>query len=350
MGHIRGLPTGGPGLTSLNSSYSPICHRTRHQTKVKIGTISNDGADSEVAETLFDINIVSCASPKGKVPCTPTCVPHINELSVVHSPSTVIQIEECDNVVPQPAMTCDLSPIHPVGNVEMVLFPSDVEVRELFPESVRFDFLQLCCNQCRRHFSSVSGLELHMKDQHGIDIHDTEELVESAPSPSKVHSSPPSELTQLGPCSGPPKRAPFGSIRPAKSLGFHHCKTSQLLHAPLDPPTPEKTSTQPKTIVNRASLVATTEQKITVKPCDEDLYEVSHVILLPTKPLKKKQFKCSHCDFSFRTRRSRDEHHVLHELENEFNALHGLVGNISLSDFDDFQLPKSPCVNLKLSL
>ncbi|GIY13605.1 hypothetical protein CDAR_567361 [Caerostris darwini] len=91
-------------------------------------------------------------------------------------------------------------------------------------------------------------------------------------------------------------------------------------------------------------MVAITKQKITVKPCDEDFDEVSHVILLPTKPLKKKrkQFQCGHCDFSFRTKRSRDEHHVLHELETEFNALHGLVGNISSSDFDDFQLPKSP--------
>ncbi|GIY24080.1 retrovirus-related Pol polyprotein from type-2 retrotransposable element R2DM [Caerostris darwini] len=51
---------------------------------------------------------------------------------------------------------------------------------------------------------------------------------------------------------------------------------------------------------------------------------------------------CEHCDFSFRTRKSRDEHHVVHELEREFNVLHGLVGNISASDFGDFQLPKPP--------
>ncbi|GIX98101.1 hypothetical protein CDAR_287271, partial [Caerostris darwini] len=90
--------------------------------------------------------------------------------------------------------------------------------RDLFPErssSVRFDFVKLCCIQCRRHFSSVSGLELHIKDHHGIDIHGTEELVKSSPSPSKVYSSHPSELTQLGPCSGPPKRAPFASIASA---------------------------------------------------------------------------------------------------------------------------------------
>ncbi|GIY31133.1 retrovirus-related Pol polyprotein from type-2 retrotransposable element R2DM [Caerostris darwini] len=43
--------------------------------------------------------------------------------------------------------------------------------------------------------------------------------------------------------------------------------------------------------------------------------------------------------------RSRDEHHVHHELEEKFNSLHGLVGNISSSNFEDFQLPKSPSRN-----
>ncbi|GIY87336.1 hypothetical protein CEXT_80191 [Caerostris extrusa] len=61
------------------------------------------------------------------------------------------------------------------------------------------------------------------------------------------------------------------------------------------------------------------KQKITFKPSEEDLDEVSHVILLPTKPLKKmkKKLKCNHCDFSFKTEKSHDEHHVLHKLENE---------------------------------
>ncbi|GIY29998.1 hypothetical protein CEXT_464701, partial [Caerostris extrusa] len=76
----------------------------------------------------------------------------------------------------------------------------------------------------------------------------------------------------------------------------------------------------------------------------KDLDEVSHVILLPTKPLKKmKKLKSvTTAIFFFKTKKSRDEHHMLHELENEFNVIHGLVGNISSSNFDDFQLPKSP--------
>ncbi|GIY02209.1 hypothetical protein CDAR_484691, partial [Caerostris darwini] len=44
---------------------------------------------------------------------------------------------------------------------------------------------------------------------------------------------------------------------------------------------------------------------------------------------------------TFRTLKSRDEHHVIHLLEDEFNALHGLACNISATDFDDFQLPRA---------
>ncbi|GIY13585.1 hypothetical protein CDAR_567211 [Caerostris darwini] len=120
--------------------------------------------------------------------------------------------------MPLSVACCDLSPILPSENIERALFLSDTEVRDLFSvknSSAMFDFVKLYCIPCRRHFS-ITGLEFHMKD-HDIDIHSTEEFVMSAPSPSKVSSSPPSELVQLGPCSGPPKRAPFASIRPAKS-------------------------------------------------------------------------------------------------------------------------------------
>ncbi|GIY95357.1 retrovirus-related Pol polyprotein from type-1 retrotransposable element R2, partial [Caerostris extrusa] len=48
------------------------------------------------------------------------------------------------------------------------------------------------------------------------------------------------------------------------------------------------------------------------------------------------------CLAAIGTKKSRDEHHVVHVLENEFNVIHGLVGNSSSSNFDDFQLPKSP--------
>ncbi|GIY44238.1 retrovirus-related Pol polyprotein from type-1 retrotransposable element R2 [Caerostris darwini] len=36
----------------------------------------------------------------------------------------------------------------------------------------------------------------------------------------------------------------------------------------------------------------------------------------------------------------RDQHHVVHQLEEEFNRLHGLLANSASSNFDDFVLPK----------
>ncbi|GIY13603.1 hypothetical protein CDAR_567351 [Caerostris darwini] len=170
---------------------APMCPKCEGQTK---GSTDNSRTLGWVWREVAEV----CASHHNKILGGPD-VPVL--LILMNCPwytlQTLIQIEDCEDVVPQPAPSCDLSPIHPIGNVEMVLFPSDVE--------------------CRRHFSSVSGLELHIKDHHGIDIHGNEELVKSSPSSSKVYSSLPSELTQLGPCSRPPKRAPFASIQPAKS-------------------------------------------------------------------------------------------------------------------------------------
>ncbi|GIY32329.1 hypothetical protein CDAR_619811 [Caerostris darwini] len=71
---------------SPNSSFSPVCHRTRHQTKIKNGTFPNDVAELEVAETVFElVNNVSCASPHGVLPGTPPRVPPTNELCVGYS-------------------------------------------------------------------------------------------------------------------------------------------------------------------------------------------------------------------------------------------------------------------------
>ncbi|GIY32327.1 retrovirus-related Pol polyprotein from type-1 retrotransposable element R2 [Caerostris darwini] len=248
-------------------------------------------------------------------------------------------------------MPSDLSPINPVGNVEMVLFPTDVEVRELFPESVKFDFVKLRCIQCLRHFSSVSGLELHMKDHHGINIHSTEDLIKTASPPSKVPLSPP-ELTQLRPAKS------WASIAAKPTVTTSQPWSGRLIDlSSCDKPTPcrpvshrpTRTSTvrgmnfsHPQNIAIPPSPKKT--QKVSFKTRDEDLDEVSHIILMPAKPLtkRKKKFMCIFCDFSFETKKSREEHHVMHELEKEFNTLHGLVGNISSSNFDDFQLPKSP--------
>ncbi|GIX97727.1 retrovirus-related Pol polyprotein from type-1 retrotransposable element R2 [Caerostris darwini] len=71
--------------------------------------------------------------------------------------------------------------------------------------------------------------------------------------------------------------------------------------------------------------------------------EISHAVLLPMRPPPKKArktFPCLHCDFKFRTVKSRDKHLVVHVLEEEFNRLHGITSNSHVADFDDFVLPK----------
>ncbi|GIX97053.1 hypothetical protein CEXT_488601 [Caerostris extrusa] len=40
--------------------------------------------------------------------------------------------------------------------------------------------------------------------------------------------------------------------------------------------------------------------------------------------------------------KSRDDHHVVHVLEEQFNKLHGLVSNTPSLEFDDFVLPRPP--------
>ncbi|GIY48847.1 hypothetical protein CDAR_559501 [Caerostris darwini] len=155
----------------------------------------------------------------------------------------------------------------------------------------------------------------------------------SAPSPSKVSSSPPSELVQLGPCSGPPKRAPFASIRPAKSWATIAAKPAVCTSQPWSGRLIDMSSCNGPTPLRPVGPRPSRTSNIRGKP-------------IPHSKTNKKFF-CNHCDFSFKTKKSRYEHHVLHDLEKEFNSFHELVGNLSSSDFDDFQLPKSPSLGLR---
>ncbi|GIY22728.1 hypothetical protein CDAR_288611 [Caerostris darwini] len=171
----------------LNSSYSTVCHRTRQQLKDKICASRNVNTEIEVAETLLDIiNNVSNASRNSTLQHTPLRVAQTGKLSMLHSPSTVIQIEECNDVpsaspndilhytpprvirsgkrsvlyspstvvqieeceheMPLSVPRCDPSPILPSENIEMALFLSDTEVRDLFSvknSSAMFDLVKL---------------------------------------------------------------------------------------------------------------------------------------------------------------------------------------------------------------
>ncbi|GIY13579.1 hypothetical protein CDAR_567161 [Caerostris darwini] len=129
-----------------------------------------------------------------------------------------------------------------------------------------------------------------MKDQHDILIHQNQQTVSTGPSPLVTCSAPPSELLQVGPCSGPPKCAPFSSIRPAKTWASITAKPAVVSSQPCsgrlidlnscNGPTPRRpVGTRPTrhSIVNGKS--SATQRRITVKPRDENLDAVSHVIL-----------------------------------------------------------------------
>ncbi|GIY24079.1 transposon TX1 uncharacterized 149 kDa protein [Caerostris darwini] len=272
------------------------------------------------------------------------------------------QFDNCEDEISQP--------VHLIENDEVALLPSDLEVRDLLFEkspSAMLDFVKLSCIQCRRYFSCISGLELHMKVQHDITIYQNKQTKSSAPSPLKTIAAPPPELLQVGPCSGPTHCAPFSKIRPAKTWAAIAAKPAIFSSQPWsgrlinfttsNGSTPRRpvgsrpswpynirglSSSQPSTTSNATSAATKKPKtKLSFTPCREDPDDVTHVVLLPSKTStrKRKVFPCLHCDFTFRRMKSRDEHHVIHQLEDEFNRLHGLVDNSSSSNFDDFVLP-----------
>ncbi|GIY24083.1 hypothetical protein CDAR_617771 [Caerostris darwini] len=108
---------------------------------------------------------------------------------------------------------------------EVDLFPSDLEIRDLFHDStanLRFDFVKLSCLQCKRRFFSAGGLENHLFAVHGIrpdtsDGHPTHADHPSSCDVSLPLSLPPPELLSLGTTTGPPKCAPFTKLSPAKT-------------------------------------------------------------------------------------------------------------------------------------
>ncbi|GIY82064.1 hypothetical protein CDAR_602861 [Caerostris darwini] len=95
-------------------------------------------------------------------------------------PSARFQFDNCDEEISQPVPLTQKD--------EVALFPSDLEVRDSFLTKVRPPCLTSSnypCLQCGRCFSSISGLKLHMKDQHDITVYQNKQTESSAPSPLK---------------------------------------------------------------------------------------------------------------------------------------------------------------------
>ncbi|GIY87961.1 retrovirus-related Pol polyprotein from type-2 retrotransposable element R2DM, partial [Caerostris darwini] len=256
--------------------------------------------------------------------------------SPLHDPPSVtitLDVDPVDTVPQQivsPASTGD----------EVILFPSATEVFDLFSssgKSPKFDFVKLICHQCRRRFFSAGGLENHLYAVHDIHFDSPGDIPPHADLAS-VPLTLPEELVASCTNTGPPSCAPFSKIVPATTWATVAAKPPLSSSQPwagqrLSSPTPSSSSPQ--------VLAAKTHKTISFSKKPD---EVEHAVLLPLRPpprKRRKNFPCLHCDFTFRTLKSRDEHHVIHLLEDEFNALHGLACNISATDFDDFQLPRA---------
>ncbi|GIY82489.1 hypothetical protein CEXT_352151 [Caerostris extrusa] len=235
---------------------------------------------------------------------------------------------------------------HDSDGAEVTLFPSASEVSELLsPHCTRpkFNFIKLVCHQCSRRFFSAGGLERHLFAVHGINLNSHDDLP-----PTSAHSShvvdPPEELLRHGMSTGPPSCAPFTKIGPAKSWAAIVAKpaistTQPWAGLPLTPHTSFSSTprspgqTRPTQADGSAAKggsphnalppVQRVRKKITFKNDSEDLDAVSHVVLFPQRQIKKRRrnFPCLHCDFTFRTMKSRDDHNVVHVLEEQLRII-----------------------------
>ncbi|GIY63746.1 retrovirus-related Pol polyprotein from type-1 retrotransposable element R2 [Caerostris darwini] len=354
--------------SNLNTSFSPICHRTRSQlanretafvnnscSGAPIYTVSGHIGDTsqnflleqDVSDTLHDIlDNISPSTPPGRSSPAVTSTP-CGSLTGIHA--EVSRTPSPLHDPPSVTITLDVDPVDTVPQQivspastgdEVVLFPSATEVFDLFSssgKSPKFDFVKLICHQCRRRFFSAGGLENHLYAVHDIHLDSLGDLPPHADLAS-VPLTLPEELVASCTNTGPPSCAPFSKIVPATTWATVAAKPPLSSSQPwagqrLSSPSPSSSSPQVP--------AAKTHKTISFSKKPD---EVEHAVLLPLRPpprKRRKNFPCLHCDFTFRTLKSRDEHHVIHLLEDEFNALHGLACNISATDFDDFQLPRA---------
>ncbi|GIY31152.1 hypothetical protein CDAR_36251 [Caerostris darwini] len=282
--------------SSLDSSFSPICHRTRSQLAVKapkyvtdqtintfsctdLGNFSTDIDNNNLINN--DVGIAMDELLQNILPCTPP--PQTQPSVTCHSssPSTIIQIEDSESVIPHPRHPCDspstivvmeddthcAEPIglcHDTGIDEVALYPSDLEVRELFSDSPlcqRFDFINLTCIECRRRFYSVGGLENHLLVVHDIRLDNSNDNPSTSAQTYSHNVLPPPEMVSFGPTTGPPKCA----LSPAKTWATVGTSLPYLL----------------------LRLTSKLLERKSRSDLHDNPDEVSHVVLMPVKPLTK---------------------------------------------------------------
>ncbi|GIX68893.1 retrovirus-related Pol polyprotein from type-1 retrotransposable element R2 [Caerostris darwini] len=354
-------------LETANISFSPICHRTRGQLakggrscvpcKSDPSSVDNDIRtdglafesviiEQEVIETLSDM--------LNSIPPGDLFFDESSPLRCLGLSSRTKIPSNLFNCVCRPAASSMTSYLL---QHRLVHFPKLWKVTVILLTLVGMTYPSLCLflSHCRRRFFSAGGLENHLYAVHGINLDTHEHTPIGTGLLPMSDVLPPSELLSMGPTTGPPKCAPFSQASPAKTWAsaVHKPAVSSTqpwagkpIHSQTavstTPRRPRSSGGPVKSSLHAASPPVKKGGKISFRDNPD---ETEHVVLLPVKPSSKKKRKvlpCPRCDFTFHTVKSRDEHLVVHSLEDEFNPLHGIVSSSNNADFDDFVLPKSP--------
>ncbi|GIY55747.1 hypothetical protein CDAR_87491 [Caerostris darwini] len=386
-----------PLEASPDGLYSPICHRTRSQLAAQIHydivvpsigsyfspasdssrTVRNDSLiDDDVAVAVDELiqrispspSPPASHSPVGGLTLPPSTVPPIsdserNSPPPLHSPvGPDFDIKDSEQRV-DPLKLC-----HDPDSDEVDLYPSDLEVRELFhdpPLRQKFDFVGLTCIECRRRFYSVGGFENHLLAAHDVRLDNPSSSPSEGCRVAIGETVPPSGLFPLDHISGPPGSPPFtrlSQVSPQARRASKFCITSSqpwagelldesssFLTSPRHHTSPRRlgSSTPPRAFqeVIQSSLVSVpplggaVERQASFRGTRGNPDRVEHVVLLPKRKRRRKKLPCGRCDFSFRTAKSRQDHLLIHDLEDAFDEIHGISASSKPSDFADCRVP-----------
>ncbi|GIY49356.1 hypothetical protein CEXT_785831 [Caerostris extrusa] len=230
----------------------------------------NEGIDID-NDVLVTLNEVITTIP----PSTPPRDLAASVCNALYSPSTIIQIEEPECELVPHCADLDLESTFTLNDgkrVEVILNPSDLEVKDFFTEqatSAKFDFVRLACPntgppKCAL-FRKISPVKTCATVTAKRNVSSSEPWV------GRIMSSPSAYCTA-------PRRP--NSIRPPRAIDSN---------GNVPPP------------IASTSVAKKAKQGITFGPSIGDMDDFSHVILMPAK--KKKKFSCEYCDFTFRTRK-----------------------------------------------
>ncbi|GIY44827.1 hypothetical protein CDAR_403781, partial [Caerostris darwini] len=171
------IPTGCSGsfdivVPSIGSYFSPASDSFR--------TVRSDSSiDDDVAVAVDELiqrispspSPPASHSPVGGLTLPFSTVPPISDSERNSSPPFISPVGPDFDIKDSEQRVDPLKLCHDPDSDEVDLYPSDLEVRELFhdpPLYQKFDFVGLTCIECRRRFYSVGGFENHLLAAHDV--------------------------------------------------------------------------------------------------------------------------------------------------------------------------------------